>query len=288
MQIDYSRAELSSLLRNVCQRVRPSRALPARGRGPRRIARSSVATASCVPSMSSRSSGCLSSASSVTGAKPSKRGFGGEPGKNAGRRVGERVAAGILRRDIPARQRGEHAAAERAVRRHQRGGLAVLHGFAQRHRDGERFFLGVGRFDHGERLKRRRPRALRTPARRLFAATCRSWPPAAAPPTASRSRPRGAPGLRRHRGAMPMRVEQGLHGELRMSRRRRDALALVAGDQLPRLLVEIGIEAGQHHGAVRQPRDGRDQFGGRRDRAGRARGDHRRRRSCAQGARLPP
>ena len=77
-----------------------------------------------------------------------KRGFGGEPGKHSGRRFGERVAAGILGENIPARQRGEHAAPERAVRRHQRGGLAVVHGFAQRHRDGQRLFLGIGCFDH--------------------------------------------------------------------------------------------------------------------------------------------
>ncbi len=79
---------------------------------------------------------------------------GGEPRKNSGRRVGERIAAGILRRDVPALQRGEHAPSERAVRRHQRGGLAVMHRLAQRHRDGERFLLGIGRFDHGQRVER--------------------------------------------------------------------------------------------------------------------------------------
>ena len=207
--------------------------------------------------------------------KTVQRGFGGEPGKDSGRRFGERVAAGILGGNVPARQRGEHAAPERAVRRHQRGGLAVVHRFAQRHRDGERLFLGIGRFDHGERLERRlhmrfefrlggflpphvghgrRPQRLRQQ------------------PLAAARRRQARDGIARDADAR----EQRLHGELRMSGRRRDALALVAGNQLPRLLVEIGIEAGQHHGAVRQPRDGRDQFGGRRDRAGRAGGDHRR------------
>ena len=48
------------------------------------------------------------------------------------------------------------------------------------------------------------------------------------------------------------------------------------GDHPPRILVEIGVEAGQHDGAMGQARDGRDQFRGGRDRPGRTRGDHRR------------
>ena len=42
---------------------------------------------------------------------------GRKPRENSGRCVGKRVAAGILRRDVPALQSGEHAAAERAIRR---------------------------------------------------------------------------------------------------------------------------------------------------------------------------
>ena len=45
---------------------------------------------------------------------------------------------------------------------------------------------------------------------------------------------------------------------------------------VPAVVVEIGVEAGQHHRAVRQSGDGREQRRGRRDRAGRAGGDHRR------------
>ena len=48
-----------------------------------------------------------------------------------------------------------------------------------------------------------------------------------------------------------------------------------SADQLPGRVVEIGVEPGQHHGAVRQRRDGGEQLRGRRHRAGRARRDHR-------------
>ena len=70
--------------------------------------------------------------------------------------------------------------------------------------------------------------------------------------------------------------KQRLQRELRMAGRRQDIGALVATDQPPGLLVEIGIEARQHDGAVRQVRDGGNQFGGRRNRAGRTGSDHRR------------
>ena len=53
-------------------------------------------------------------------------------------------------------------------------------------------------------------------------------------------------------------------------------------DLRPRFLIEIGVEAGQDHRAVRQPRDGCDQLGGRRHRAGGARGNHRTVRLCGE------
>ena len=84
-----------------------------------------------------------------------QRGFGGEPREHAGRRVGQRVAAGIVHRHVPARQRRQHAAGQRAVGRHQRGGLAWnLHRLAQRDRDGQRFLLGIGGFDHRDAFDR--------------------------------------------------------------------------------------------------------------------------------------
>ena len=45
--------------------------------------------------------------------------------------------------------------------------------------------------------------------------------------------------------------------------------------RLPRLLVEIGVEPGQHHRAMRQLRHRMQEFRGRRHRTGRARRDHR-------------
>ena len=84
-----------------------------------------------------------------------ERGFRRQPCEHAGRRVGERVAGRVVDRDLPTRQRGGDAARQRAVGRHQGGGLARrFERFAQRDRDGERLFLGVGRLDHGERGER--------------------------------------------------------------------------------------------------------------------------------------
>ena len=207
--------------------------------------------------------------------KAAERGFGGKPGKNSGRRVGERIAAGILRRDVPAAERGEHATPERAVGRNQRRGLSLLHRFAQRHRDGERLFLGIGRFDQRECRQRGVARAPRTPDRRRFAATCRSPPPAAAPPRPA-ARARTAPPRIRPRRARCRCARAAPAWRIADVPAPPQCLALVARDQAPGFFVEIGIEARQHHGAMRQARDGRDQFGGRRDRAGRAGGDHRR------------
>ncbi|ODN69362.1 hypothetical protein A6302_03346 [Methylobrevis pamukkalensis] len=61
-------------------------------------------------------------------------------------------------------------------------------------------------------------------------------------------------------------------GRLRMAG---DAGADRRGDQAEARVVEIGVEARQHHGALRQARDRGQQPGGGRDRAGRAGGDDR-------------
>ena len=84
--------------------------------------------------------------------KPAERDIGREPGKYAGRRVGERIAAEIVDRHIPARQRCKHAAGERTVGRDKRRGHARrFQGFAQCDRNGERFFLRIRRLDHADR-----------------------------------------------------------------------------------------------------------------------------------------
>ena len=75
-----------------------------------------------------------------------------QPREHAGRRVGQRLAARIVHRHLPARQRRQHPARQRAVRRHQRRGFARrLVRLAQRHRDGQRLLLGARRLDHRQR-----------------------------------------------------------------------------------------------------------------------------------------
>ena len=54
-----------------------------------------------------------------------KRGFGGEPREHAGGVSASAIAAGIVDRHVPALERGQHAAGERAVGRHQRRGLVL-------------------------------------------------------------------------------------------------------------------------------------------------------------------
>ena len=79
--------------------------------------------------------------------KAAERRFGRQPGEHAGRRVGEHIAAGIVDRHLPARERRKHAAGERPVGRDQRGALLRrFHRLAQHDRDGERLLLGIGRF----------------------------------------------------------------------------------------------------------------------------------------------
>ena len=110
----------------------------------------------CAPAAApSRKRACLSSASSVTGARPLERGLRHEPREHAGLGVGQRIAAGIVGLDVPAPERGDDAARQRAVGRHQRGGLVLVHRLAQRDRDGERLVLGIGGLDHGEACERR-------------------------------------------------------------------------------------------------------------------------------------
>ncbi len=74
-------------------------------------------------------------------------------------------------------------------------------------------------------------------------------------------------------------MQQRVHRELRMVRRRKCgefALRVTdTADQLPGIVVEIGIEPRQHHRALRESADGVEEFRGGRHRSGRARRDHR-------------
>ena len=177
-----------------------------RGRGPRRIARSSAATARPGPRAPSRSNGCLSKRQQRTGASPpsAARPRAGQKFRPAYRRARRR-------RNLPPRYSSARArpdaAAERAVGRDQRRRLALSHRFAQRHRDGERFVLGVGGFDHGDRAHAP-PRRARLEAR--SAALCRHISVAAAGRKSFRDQPFAAARLRqacrRRRASIPMRA----------------------------------------------------------------------------------
>ena len=197
-----------------------------------------------------------------------------EPREDAIRRICQRAPTRIVHRHLPALHQRRDAAAKAYVRRHQRGGFARgFDGLAQSDRDGERFFLGIGGLDHGDGVA-----SPRRPAPQNAASASRSFHSslAAAGRNASetmRSRPCGC-GLRQRfdvgaRDADPL-DERG-ERELRMPVR---GVAAV-GDRCPGRFVEIGVEAGQHHGAVRQSGDGFEQRRGRRNRAGGAGGNDR-------------
>jgi hypothetical protein len=103
----------------------------------------------------------------------------GEGGREArdggGRRSGERLAAGIVDRDVPARQFGDHAMRQRPVGRDE-GRLAgrVLGHLAQDDGDRERLLALVGGLDHGEiRQRLGADRAARPAAHRSVVAAGR-------------------------------------------------------------------------------------------------------------------
>ncbi len=275
------RLTLPSSARNVPS-APASPAVPGRGRGPRNTARSSAATAS---RMLAR-----------VGAEPDQRmleqreqrhrrqsaecGIDREPRKRTGRRGGQRVAAGIVDRHLPALQRREHAARQRAVGRHQRGGLARrLGGFAQRDRDRQRLLVGIRGFEHGQRGERA------VLVRGKLRIGKFGLPAVGGSRRAQGFRHQPLAAMRRRRAENlhlvarnPDPAQQSRHRKLRMTDRRRDRLVAgrrAAFDHAPGRVIEIGVEPRQHHRAMRQPGDGGDQFGGRRHRAGRSGGDHR-------------
>ena len=181
-------------------------------------------------------------------------------------------------RDVPARRapprRGARA---RGPASPARRSCPVVHRLAQRDRDRERLFLGVGGLDHGDGFERGVGVRGEIGCVEALRPSARSRRDGRSASDASRSRPCGA-GSRQASStssrAMPMRCSSAawrIADGRATDRSRRPRLA----DQLPGRVVEIGVEAGQHHGAVRQLRDGREQLRGRRHRAGRAGRDHR-------------
>ena len=163
--------------------------------------------------------------------QPAESCFRDQPREAPCRCVGERVAAGVVDRDVPTLECRDHPPRQRPIRRRQCGGLVgVLQGFPQRHRDRQRFLIGVCRFDHrdvGEcSLDGVRAEPLAPAIRRG------GWPQGfGEEPFATVSARRRK---RRHHGAVDAQpLEQRLHGELRVAvrwRSQRLAAGIVAAD----------------------------------------------------------
>ena len=222
------------------------------GRGPRSTARSRMSVACRWSLAPSRSSGCLSSASSVTGSRPATAACAASRAK---------IPAGVSASGSPPVsstaifQRINAAATRRpsdAVRRHQRCGLAVLHRFAQR--DGDRPALLPRRWPP------RSPSCVETAAsacaantrslaRSRQASVCIAGRIAS---DSSTSRPFACASESTALRAMPMRVSSACMANCGWPGAAAIFLLRITCDQPPRLFVEIGVEAGQHHGAVRQ------------------------------------
>ena len=248
-----------------------SPAVPAFGRGPRSTARSSDDTAPA----SNRHIGCLSSASIVTGGSPSSA---ASAASRANTPAGVSASASPPESSTGTFHRASAASTRRASVRSGVTSAAVLPGVSIASRSatamasasssalaasitamsaiaaiGMRGEVGVAQPIPPQLARRRRPQRLR-----------------GQPLTAVR-RPLAE---RRHPVAEDADAsEQCRHGELRMPMR--GVRGVAAGNDPPGRVVQIGVEAGQHQRAARQPGDGGEQCRGRRDRAGRARRDHR-------------
>ncbi len=173
-------------------------------------------------------------------------GFGEQTEECSWRGVCQRLAGGIVDRDLPTLQFRRHAARQRAVLRHQRGcSSRRFQCLAQRQGDGQRFFGRVCRMDQGQTFK-----SCLDLAATLFGQRAPSV-----------RRRRRAQRLAQHQFSrrvdgrlLPIRDilapdhnarEQLFHAVLRM-----------AGVELvPALFVEFAVEAWQHDHAFGQSRD---------------------------------
>ena len=275
----WSLCSLSHSARVVAS-ARASAALPGRGRGPRRTARSSIAIAGVARLLASRRAAAADASAARAAAParmPSSATSAASRAKTPARRVGERVAAGIVDRHIPARRAPRARGAPARGRRHQRGGLVrcVAHRLAQRDRDRERFFVGVRGFDHV--MPASAPAIFAANAGRSIRCCQRSVAAAGRSASDTSVRGRAAPAAPSVATSLALRRRCARSSACMANCGWPATAACVcaAADAIPGVLVEIGIEPRQHHGAMRQRRDGREQLGGRRHRAGGAGGNHR-------------
>ena len=222
-------------------------------------------------------SGCLSSASSVTGGRPFSAASAVSRAKTP---AGVSASASPPESSTGTSQRSSAASTRRASARSGVTSAAVVVRLVSAPRAAPRRWPAPPprhwRPRSRQTLRARRWRELRNRHPSAAAATVRSWRRAAMLPTPC------ARGHARSGGARVITLvangahllQQRRHGELRMAVRR-VSLAIAACDHFPGRVVQLGVEAGQHQRAMRQFRDGREQRRRRRHRTGGAGGDHR-------------
>ena len=272
---------LASSPRKVAAHGR-ARGCLARGRGPRRTARSRAATArACRPSGAPRRSQRMLEQGEQRNRREGRRAPPRrEPREHAGRAC--RRGASPPESSTATFQRPSAAATRRASARSGVTSAAVLSGVSTASRSATAMASASSSALAASITDRRSSAARDTGAERRSLSRARQR--SVGGRRAQRLRHQRLATVRRWRSERHDLVavdadarEQAVQGELRMARRGCAIAAIRGGPpiKLHDVLVEIGIEAGQHHGAVRQAGDGREQLGGRRHRAGRAGGDHR-------------
>ena len=189
-----------------------------------------------------------------------------QEGAAAGQQQGR--AGGIIDGDVPAAQFACHAPGKVPVARHQRHGAARARQFLAHAHGGD---LGLdARIGAGRNLQPRCCvfvwRGHRRPVGGLCGGQQRVGEQAAARRAGFGQVGIIGQGPGGDAVALGLQAfQQCLQSELRMARL----------DCLPGARVHVVVEAGQHHRALRQPRDGGEQAGGCRDGAGRTGRDHR-------------
>ena len=200
----------------------------------------------------------------------------GEPEIGAGRRLAERHTGRIVDRDGPAPELRRDPAGEGAVRRDQGGGAA---GGLQRapHDDGDdaRLLLRARAVDAVDAARCRRvARRQRAPGGDGLGRPHGVGDQARADRCGTGARPVGARVGARVLVARP-RQDVGARDADMVEQPLQRVLRVGGAERLPGLVIGVAVEAGEDDGALRQPRDGREQVACRGHAPGGAGGDHR-------------
>ena len=187
------------------------------------------------------------------------------------------LAAGIIHMNVPARQLRPHPRRQSAVGGDQRGGLGGgLQGLAHEERDGQRLLSIIGGLDEGHALQRQRHAAGRH-------ALVEGAPGVGGVGGAQGLAEQPAPRLQGRVGHADLDhilagsadgLQQLVQGHLRMARAGLHAPGRIAGQRGPGLVIQPGVEAGQHHSAHGRAGEGGQQAGGGAVGAGGADGHH--------------